>query len=368
MGHGQGLDRFLTDLHDVLKAAHDVSTPDATLLLVAGSIRRKGKLVALPSLMAVEALRAGWTLREQITWFKGKALPWTRYGEFRDVTEEVALFSKGQDYSFNIDQLCSPEPASEWWIRYPERYSPAGRRPTNLWEIPIPTQGSWKQGPRHACPFPPELAYRLLTLVTSPGDAVLDPFAGVGTVPAMASATGRIGYGIELVQRYVDQLELAFEDSVAWLASHGEEFARIESLRRVFRNAILSLRLLKFGKHLATQLRKEGFQVSHVKVARLRRRSRLRFKLVVGDFTVGMNRGHSTDESVVHAIDRMMNRPPLSKFGIEPIVTIAPADLVGGRCWYPGCRFWNSPVRDRPDSPGPHLVSDFRPALARLTA
>jgi DNA modification methylase len=34
------------------------------------------------------------------------------------------------------------------------------------------------------------------------GDLVLDPFAGIGTVPARAVAMGRRGYGVELEPKY----------------------------------------------------------------------------------------------------------------------------------------------------------------------
>ncbi|KAF6586438.1 site-specific DNA-methyltransferase, partial [Paenibacillus sp. EKM208P] len=76
----------------------------------------------------------------------------------------------------NVDKLM------EWWIDYPERYNPEGKVPENIWEFPIPTQGSWgnkidfgEEEFRHACPFPPEMMARLILLSSDKNDVVLDP-------------------------------------------------------------------------------------------------------------------------------------------------------------------------------------------------
>ena len=198
IGFGQTLPKYLEDLQKVFKSCWDISHPDAVLWLVVGAIRRNGVLLQLPEMLTSVARKCGWIPREQVTWAKGKSLPWTKPGEFRDITEQVILFSKTDSYLFRLEDLRSPDPGSPWWRRYPERYSPEGRKPTNLWNIPIPTQGSWSNGPGHLCPFPHELAYRMISLSTEVGDAVIDPFAGIGSVPAMASVMGRIGYGMEL--------------------------------------------------------------------------------------------------------------------------------------------------------------------------
>ena len=193
---GQGLHDYLEQMVGLFRDCHKIATDDATFWLVAGSVRRGGRLVPLPDRLAVCAEEAGWTLREAITWDKQKALPWTHHGELRDITEQVLLFSKTDGFRFDATEIRSPVPNSAWWRKYPERYSPDGAMPTNLWSIPIPTQGSWTGVRTHFCPFPEELTYRVLSLTTVEGDVVLDPMAGVGSVPAMAEAMGRVGYGL----------------------------------------------------------------------------------------------------------------------------------------------------------------------------
>ena len=180
---GQSVEDYLIQMSSLFGACYNLASVDATFWLVAGAVRRDGRLIPLPDRLATCAEETGWTLREVITWDKQKALPWTHHGELRDVTEQVLLFSKGEDYRFDPNDLRSPIPNSTWWRRYPERYSPFGAMPTNLWSIPIPTQGSWAGIRTHFCPFPEELTYRMLSLTTAAGDVVLDPLAGVGSVP-----------------------------------------------------------------------------------------------------------------------------------------------------------------------------------------
>jgi DNA modification methylase len=60
---------------------------------------------------------------------------------------------------------------------------------------------------KHACPLPPRLVERLILLSTDPGDVVLDPFAGSGVVVAEAERQGRLGLGLEIVERHIDEYQ-----------------------------------------------------------------------------------------------------------------------------------------------------------------
>lgn len=55
---------------------------------------------------------------------------------------------------------------------------------------------------RHICPLQLDLIGRCLELWTNPGDIVLDPFAGIGSVPYMALKMDRKAIGIELKESY----------------------------------------------------------------------------------------------------------------------------------------------------------------------
>jgi hypothetical protein len=54
----------------------------------------------------------------------------------------------------------------------------------------------------HVCPLQLEIVDRLIEQYSNPGEVVLDPFAGIGTVPSRAVKLGRRGAGIELNADY----------------------------------------------------------------------------------------------------------------------------------------------------------------------
>lgn len=61
----------------------------------------------------------------------------------------------------------------------------------------------------HLCPLQFDIVDRLIAQCSNPGETVLDPFAGLGTVPMMAVKMGRKGLGVELSPDY-------FLDAVAY--------------------------------------------------------------------------------------------------------------------------------------------------------
>lgn len=67
---------------------------------------------------------------------------------------------------------------------------------------------------RHICPLQLEVIQRCVELWTNPGDIVLDPFAGIGSVPYVAVTMGRRGIGIELKESYYNQAKNNLEIAV----------------------------------------------------------------------------------------------------------------------------------------------------------
>lgn len=68
----------------------------------------------------------------------------------------------------------------------------------------------------HVCPLQLDIVERIINRYTNPGDLVLDPFGGLGTVALMAMKLGRKGYSIELNPDY-------FADAVGYLKSEDEK-------------------------------------------------------------------------------------------------------------------------------------------------
>ena len=62
----------------------------------------------------------------------------------------------------------------------------------------------------HICPLQFDIVSRIINQYSNPGELVVDPFAGIMTVPFKAVELGRRGMGIELNSEY-------FRDGVKYL-------------------------------------------------------------------------------------------------------------------------------------------------------
>ena len=92
----------------------------------------------------------------------------------------------------------------------------------------------------HGAVFPVKLAARLITILSAPGDLVLDPFAGIGSTLIAALQEGRESIGIELSQRFVDLAD-------AWIDEE-KETIRSELAARLVCDDVRNLR-----SHLAPE-------------------------------------------------------------------------------------------------------------------
>lgn len=77
-----------------------------------------------------------------------------------------------------------------------------------------------KNTAKHPCPFPPELARRVIKLYSKCGDTVLDPFAGVGSTAVGAVLSGRNSVSVDISNDYINEadcrLKREFKDLWQW--------------------------------------------------------------------------------------------------------------------------------------------------------
>jgi hypothetical protein len=78
------------------------------------------------------------------------------------------------------------------------------------------TTQSQRRQQLHICPFSIDVVDRIINRYSNPGDLVLDPFGGLGTVALEAVKAGRKGYSIELNNDY-------FRDAVGYLKELDEK-------------------------------------------------------------------------------------------------------------------------------------------------
>lgn len=263
VGQGQKLEDYLADLKEISARCHRLAKDTSVLWLILDTFRPPatsgglGELEPLPFRVSDVVREAGWRLQEIIVWEKNKTLPYSGHGKLRNLIEYVLLFTKTQHFKHRPFRVAERHgPRAQWMAGWPERYHPLGKRPPNIWKIAIPTQGMWAHSERlHFCPLPQALVARCIELTTDKGDLVVDPFAGIGTVPAQAEAMGRRGFGIDLNPKFIEifRERILPEFQAAW-----ESQAELRELARKDQTSeaetLLTLRALKAGKELSKHL------------------------------------------------------------------------------------------------------------------
>lgn len=318
IGFGQDYKSYLNDLQKVFHEIFRATKRQGSLWIVIDSFRNNHEVIPLPFDLAAKLKATGWVLRDVIIWKKERTLPWAHKGATRKIFEYVMVFAKtGNIFRYYPDRQRDTSELKRWWVRYPERYNPKGKSLEEIWSYDIPTQGSWgKSYVQHFCPLPSELVSRIISLTTNPGDVVLDPFSGTGTVPAAASLLNRHYVGFELNHKYIrmfrEHIKRASRNS-----SVQSSAIRQQTDIKSFEKTILELRILKFARLLLRAL-KNRLLSSKLRVfaRQLRVRACQPHKLLVAEFVVyGVSSRLAKAEKSF--LDKLCLKPPLSKFGIE---------------------------------------------------
>lgn len=329
IGWGQPHDEYLTEIKRVFRTIARHTRDDGTMWVVADTLRSGddplSRLEPLPFQLAEQATEAGWILRDVIIWKKDKTLPWSGRGRLRNTFEYVMLFVKTATFKYYLDRIREPTELKEWWVRYPERYNPIGKAPGNVWEIPIPVQGSWRNTSiDHMCPLPADLVERLLLLTTDPSDVVLDPFAGSGVVLAEAERLRRRPIGIELIKRNVTDFQRKVRPEMLSRDGDGVEKRAKESAW--LEDVILKLRALKYPRVLLQQLAKQRPaqplpQLAAVLVSS-GAKPQINGKLVSAKVVFLLEDREEKGQLLRQALMELASRPPASKFGVDAQILV----------------------------------------------
>jgi site-specific DNA-methyltransferase (adenine-specific) len=161
-------------------------------------------LLGVPWRLAFALQEAGWYLRSDIIWHKPNAMPESVKDRPTRSHEYLFLFAKSEKYYYNYKDAR-------------EVANGKSRNRRSIWSIntqPFPRA--------HFATFPPELVEPCILASTKPGEFVLDPFFGAGTVGVVCQALNRKYIGIELNQEYIQIASKrlkARENSILRLAS-----------------------------------------------------------------------------------------------------------------------------------------------------
>jgi DNA modification methylase len=175
-------------------------------------------LVGLPWRVAFALQTDGWWLRSDIVWSKPNPMPESVTDRPTKAHEYVFLLSKSQMYYYNAEAireadanadnprtvLHRPEPSGgllppHAGIRKAIGRNGDGRNRRSVWAIPTqPFPGA------HFAVMPEALVEPCILAGSAPGDLVLDPFTGSGTVGVVALRHGRRFVGLELNRAYCE--------------------------------------------------------------------------------------------------------------------------------------------------------------------
>ena len=157
----------------------------------------------------------GLKLRNRIVWHFEHGLHCSK--RFSGRYETILWFTKGDDYTFNLDPVRVPSKyPGKKYFKGPKMGqlsgNPLGKNPGDIWLIPN-VKHNHVEKTDHPCQFPVELVERLVLSMTDDGDNIFDPYMGVGSSIVAAIKNGRSGYGCDVDRAYVD---------IAWERVHLE--------------------------------------------------------------------------------------------------------------------------------------------------
>jgi len=200
----RALDAYLEDQEHILRECARVLADRASIFWQVGSFSDRGMLIPLDIRLFPILESFGLIPRNRIAWIRQHGLHARK--KFSCRYETILWFTKTDHYTFELDP-----------IRVPQKYRnkkawrgakrgeltchPDGKNPGDIWLFRN-VKHNHEEQTIHPCQFPESMVERIVLATTEPGDLVLDPFMGAGTVAVVARNHGRHFVGAEIEPRY----------------------------------------------------------------------------------------------------------------------------------------------------------------------
>lgn len=171
-------------------------------------------LMGMPWRVAFALQADGWYLRQDIIWYKSNPMPESVTDRCTKAHEYLFLLAKSDKYYYDADAIRERAVSTGGGASFgKQNHDAAGtgqqsrtyERPDyewknkrSVWDIPTKSYHG-----AHFAVMPMALVIPCIRAGSAPGDVVMDPFAGSGTVLAAAVQERRRGIGAELNPDYV---------------------------------------------------------------------------------------------------------------------------------------------------------------------
>jgi site-specific DNA-methyltransferase (cytosine-N4-specific) len=142
-------------------------------------------LLGIPWRLAFALQEDGWYLRSDIVWYKPNAMPESVKDRPTRAHEYIFLLTKAERYYYDYNAVV-------------ENNGPGRRNRRSVWAV-----NTRPFLDAHFATFPPKLIEPCILAGSKPGDYVLDPFFGSGTVGVVCQEHARHYVGIELRPEYI---------------------------------------------------------------------------------------------------------------------------------------------------------------------
>jgi adenine-specific DNA-methyltransferase len=200
------LNEYLVQQRRVIEQCVRVLDDRGSICWQVGNYVDNGEIIPLDIVLYPIFASLGLHLRNRIVWHFGHGLHASK--RFSGRYEVILWFTKGNDYTFNLDAVRVPQKyPKKKYFKGPKKGefsgNPLGKNPSDIWEIPN-VKANHVEKTIHPCQFPVELIERLVLSMTDESDWVLDPFIGVGTTAIAALMHDRKVIGAEIMPEYVE--------------------------------------------------------------------------------------------------------------------------------------------------------------------
>jgi adenine-specific DNA-methyltransferase len=200
------LDEYLSWCEEWMRELNRITRPDGAFWLNIGYVEISGRAKALP-LPYLLWNRSPFYLVQEVVWNYGAGV--AARTSLSPRNEKLLWYVKDREnYTFNIDLIRDPD------VRYPHqkkngklRCNTIGKNPSDVWQIAKVTSGKDRASSErtpHPAQFPLDLVNRIVLGFSNPGELVIDPFMGSGTVAVSCLEHGRRFIGIEIKTAYCE--------------------------------------------------------------------------------------------------------------------------------------------------------------------